>query len=94
MALPDTKRAGRGLTLCRDRRAIVARAVFGQRVDNLQRKKKHKMRRLQPCEKKIRKKQTFFFLLLTAAVREYLPLLLELNVFRRKLSNFAFSLSY
>ena len=36
-ALPDTNRVGRGLLLCRDRRPIVAWAVFDQRVDNFQR---------------------------------------------------------
>ena len=35
-ALPDTKRVGRGLLLCRDRRLIVAWAVFDQRVDYFQ----------------------------------------------------------
>ena len=36
-ALPDTNRVGRGFILCRDRRRIVAGAVFDQRVDNFQR---------------------------------------------------------
>ena len=36
-ALPDTNRVSRGLPLCRDRRLIVAWAVFDQRVDNFQR---------------------------------------------------------
>ena len=57
LALPETKRVGRGLSLCRDRASIVARADFYQRVCNLQREKK--LRRLQPLEK-IEKKQTFF----------------------------------
>ena len=38
LALPDTKRVGYGLILCRDRRSIVTWAVFDQCVDNFQRK--------------------------------------------------------
>ena len=37
LALPDTKRVGRGLILCRGRRSIVAWTVFDQRLDNFQR---------------------------------------------------------
>ena len=37
VALPDTKRVGRGLILCRHRRSIVTWAVFDQRVDIFQR---------------------------------------------------------
>ena len=36
LPLPDTKRVGRGLRLCRGGRPIVARAVFCRRVDTLQ----------------------------------------------------------
>ena len=54
LALPDTKRVGRGLSLCRDRPSIVARAGFYQRVDNFQPEKKQ-LRRLQPLGKKKKK---------------------------------------
>ena len=36
LASPDTKRVGRELVLCRDRRPIIAWAVFDQHVDNFQ----------------------------------------------------------
>ena len=36
---PNTKRVGRGLSLCRERASIVTRADFYQRVDNLPREK-------------------------------------------------------
>lgn len=39
LALPNTKRVGHGLSLCRDQRSIVARAEFYQGVDDLQREK-------------------------------------------------------
>ena len=88
--VPDTKRVGRGLSICRHGRSIVARADFYQRVDNLQREKK--IGRLQPfffcfCIKR------FFHLFPTAAVREHLPLFLECNTFERKRSTFAFPFS-
>ena len=38
LALPATKRVGRGLILCRDRRYIVSWAVFDQQVNYFQRK--------------------------------------------------------
>ena len=57
LALPDTERVGRGLSLSRNRASTVARAGFDRRVDNLQ-PEKHKLRRLQPAGEKT--KQTFF----------------------------------
>ena len=82
LALPDTTRFGRGLSLCRDRRSIVARANFYQRVDNLQREKTKcaGSRRFQK-----RKNQTFFSFLPTAAVRESLRLFLESDILGRKI---------
>ena len=58
-ALPDTNRVGRGLLLCRDRRPIVALAVFDQCVDNFQRESA-KVRRAQQREQIILEEQTFF----------------------------------
>ena len=71
LALPDTKRVGRGLILlCRDRRSIVTQAEFDQRVhnfqlestdmcsrvDNFQSESTDRFRRVQPCDKKELKK--------------------------------------
>ena len=69
LALPDTKRVGHGLIiLCRDRRSIVTKAVFDQRVHNFQLEstdmcsrvdnfqsestESDRFRRVQPCDKK------------------------------------------
>ena len=61
-ALPDTNRVGRGLVLCRDRRPVVAWAIFDQRVDNS--KWKDRFRRVQQLEQiilLIQKKNKHFF---------------------------------
>ena len=58
LALPNTKRVGRGLSLCRDLGFIVARAVFDQHADNLQREKAN--RAAGSPLKKIRKNRACF----------------------------------
>ena len=92
LALPDTNRVGRGLILCRDRRPIVAWAVFDKRVDNFQRVSTSSA----ACRvNKLYYLKTNIFppVFPIAAAREYLQPISFLNSLERKLCNIAFPLS-
>ena len=88
MALPDTKRVGRGLILCRDQRSIVTWAVFDQRADNFQRAK-YRFRRVQPYEQI----QTFTPRFSHSGGTSASSAELFLEYLERKLCNIAFPLS-
>ena len=80
-----TKRVDRGLILCRDRRSIVARADFYQRVDNLQREETN----CAACSRWKKRKKTklnfsFFFCSQRRYEDIYLRLFFERNIFEEK----------
>ena len=74
----------RGLVICRDRRSIVACAVFDQLVDNFQRKTASSAA-YGRVKNNTKKTNIFFPVFPMAAVREYLQPIHFLNSFETKL---------
>ena len=103
LALPDTKRVGRGLIPCRDRRSVVAWAVVDQRADNFNVKAQVPPRAA--IFNRSYSQLTFFNFFSNinktnlsssfpiAAVREYLQPISFLNSLQTKLCNIAFPLA-